>query len=93
MSAVAEHVETQQRGAPDLAGHDLSGIHLSDGAISPVDLSILRLVAEGYQINTVAHRLNLSGRTVRRRTRALCDRFGARAPIQVAVWAVRCGLI
>lgn len=88
MSALAEHVASPQRGDTDIAGTELP-----DVTVSPVDLNILRLVAEGYQINTVAHRLNLSGRTVRRRTRALCDRFGARAPIQVAIWAVRRGLI
>ena len=88
MSALAEHVGSPHRGVTD--GHDHEP---SDATVSPVDLNILKLVAEGYQINTVAHRLNLSGRTVRRRTRALCDRFGARAPIQVAIWAVRRGLI
>lgn len=88
MSALAEHVGSPQRGTTD--DGDPESL---DAAVSPVDLNILRLVAEGYQINTVAHRLNLSGRTVRRRTRALCDRFGARAPIQVAIWAVRRGLI
>ena len=61
--------------------------------VTPEDLQILALIADGYPMATIAHRLNLSGRTVRRRTRALCDQLGARAPIQVAVWAVRRGLI
>lgn len=62
-------------------------------AMSTEDLRILGLIAEGYPMATIAQRLNLSGRTVRRRTRALCDQLGARSPIQVAVWAARRGLI
>jgi DNA-binding NarL/FixJ family response regulator len=65
----------------------------SEPALDASDLRILTLVADGYQIEVVAQRLNLSSRTVRRRTKAMCDRFGARAPIQVAVWAARHGLI
>lgn len=65
----------------------------SEPALDASDLRILTLVAEGHQIEVVAQRLNLSSRTVRRRTKAMCDRFGARAPIQVAVWAARHGLI
>lgn len=62
-------------------------------ALDASDLRILQLVADGHQIEVVAQRLNLSSRTVRRRTKAMCDRLDARAPIQVAVWAARQGLI
>lgn len=57
------------------------------------DLQILAMVADGHQIDVIAQHLSLSSRTVRRRTKAMCDRFNARAPIQVAVWAARRGLI
>ncbi|WP_022884761.1 LuxR C-terminal-related transcriptional regulator [Glaciibacter superstes] len=71
-----------------------SGPARSSGpALDASDLRILTMVADGHQIDVVAQRLNLSSRTVRRRTKAMCDRFGARAPIQVAVWAARHGLI
>ncbi|MEQ6897805.1 LuxR C-terminal-related transcriptional regulator [Microbacterium sp. KR10-403] len=60
---------------------------------SDLDLVILRLVAEGHAIDSIARELNVSARTVRRHTHAMRDRFGARAPIQVAVWAARRGII
>ena len=43
------------------------------------DLEVLRLLATGISLESVARRLDLSERTVRRRTRALCDRLGVGA--------------
>jgi DNA-binding NarL/FixJ family response regulator len=57
------------------------------------DLELLRLLAEGLALDAVARRLQLSDRTVRRRTRAICDRLGVTAPIQAVVWAARRGLL
>jgi DNA-binding NarL/FixJ family response regulator len=57
------------------------------------ELALLRLLAQGLPIEAVARRLDLSERTVRRRTRAICDRLGVQAPISAVVWAVRHGLL
>ncbi|MEV4202386.1 helix-turn-helix domain-containing protein [Micromonospora globbae] len=57
------------------------------------DLRLLRLLAAGLPVETVARRLGLSERTVRRRVRAVCDRLGVTAPIQAVVWAARRGLL
>lgn len=57
------------------------------------DLRLLRLLAAGLPVETVARRLGLSERTVRRRVRAVCDRLGVTAPIQAVVWAARQGLL
>ena len=57
------------------------------------DLTLLRLLAEGLPIESVARRVDMSERTVRRRTRAICDRLGVPAPISAVVWAVRHGLL
>ncbi|MEV5695155.1 helix-turn-helix domain-containing protein [Micromonospora globbae] len=57
------------------------------------DLRPLRLLAAGLPVETVARRLGLSERTVRRRVRAVCDRLGVTAPIQAVVWAARRGLL
>jgi DNA-binding NarL/FixJ family response regulator len=57
------------------------------------DLELLRLLAAGLPLETVARRLDLSDRTVRRRTRSICDRLGVAAPIQAVVWAARRGLL
>ncbi|MDQ7909034.1 LuxR C-terminal-related transcriptional regulator [Phytohabitans sp. ZYX-F-186] len=62
-------------------------------ALDNEDLTLLRLIAEGLPIESVARRVDMSERTVRRRTRAICDRLGVPAPISAVVWAVRHGLL
>lgn len=57
------------------------------------DLRLLRLLATGVPLETVARRSGMSERTVRRRIRAICDRLGVTAPIQAVVWAVRRGML
>ena len=57
------------------------------------DVVLLRLLADGLPLESVARRLQLSARTVRRRTRAICDHLGVRAPVQAIVWAARRGLL
>jgi len=57
------------------------------------DLEVLRLLATGLSLESVARHLDLSERTVRRRTRAFCDRLGVGTPIEAIVWAARRGLL
>jgi len=57
------------------------------------DLELLRLLADGMSVELVAKRLNLSVRTVRRRSRSICDRLELDTPIQAVVWATRKGLL
>jgi DNA-binding NarL/FixJ family response regulator len=57
------------------------------------DVALLRLLAQGLPLDAVARRLFTSERTVRRRTRAICDRLEVGAPIQAVVWAARRGLL
>ncbi len=57
------------------------------------DLVLLGLLAEGLSPEEVAGRVGLSGRTVRRRIRAICDRLGVATPIEAVVWAVRSEMI
>lgn len=53
------------------------------------ELRMLALLAEGLPMDGVARRMDLSDRTIRRRLRAMCDRLGASATIQVVTWAAR----
>jgi DNA-binding NarL/FixJ family response regulator len=57
------------------------------------DLTLLRLLAAGFSTESVARRVDMSERTVRRRMRAICDRLDVPAPITAVVWAVRRGLL
>ncbi len=80
-------------GARRLNDVDTAVVDTRSKLLSAEDVRILGLVAEGHQIDVIAQRLNFSPRTVRRRLREMCDCLGARAPIQIAVWAARSGLI
>ncbi|GAA2793467.1 MULTISPECIES: LuxR C-terminal-related transcriptional regulator [Crossiella] len=61
--------------------------------LSDEEVTLLRLLSTGLPIDAVARRLELSERTVRRRTRAMCNQLGFSSSIQVIVWAVRRGLV
>ncbi|MFJ6197381.1 helix-turn-helix domain-containing protein [Micromonospora sp. NPDC092111] len=66
---------------------------VDDPVLGEADLRLLRLLAAGLPLETVARRSGLSERTVRRRVRAICDRLGVTAPIQAVVWAARRGML
>jgi DNA-binding NarL/FixJ family response regulator len=57
------------------------------------EVELVRLLAEGLTTDRIARRLRISERTVRRRTRALCDRVGVTTAVQVVVWAARKGML
>jgi DNA-binding NarL/FixJ family response regulator len=61
--------------------------------LSRQDVELLRLLAQGLPLGSVARRLRTSERTVRRRTRAICNRLGVGAAIQAVVWAAHEGLL
>lgn len=57
------------------------------------DVELARLPAEGLTLNAIARRLSISERTLRRRIRSLCDRFGVDTPVQAVVWAAHHGVV
>jgi DNA-binding NarL/FixJ family response regulator len=61
--------------------------------LSDDEVAVLRLLAEGLPLDIVARRLEVSERTLRRRTRAICDVLGVRATITAVAWAARRGLV
>ncbi|WP_210651127.1 response regulator transcription factor [Nocardioides sp. SYSU D00065] len=53
------------------------------------ELAVLRLMAEGHTVESVARRLDVSERTVRRKARSACDKLECDSTIEAIVWAVR----
>jgi DNA-binding NarL/FixJ family response regulator len=73
--------------------NDNADEHGSGDLVTAEELVILRLVADGLPLVSVAQHVGMSPRTVRRRIRGLCDRLGLAHSIQAVVWATRRGLI
>ncbi|MBB4920429.1 LuxR C-terminal-related transcriptional regulator [Streptosporangium saharense] len=57
------------------------------------DLVLLAELAKGVTVDRVGRRLDISGRTVRRRLRGICDRIGVATAIEAVAWAARRRLI
>ncbi|SEM98510.1 LuxR C-terminal-related transcriptional regulator [Nonomuraea pusilla] len=64
------------------------GVELSDA-----DVALLAELAKGVTVDRVGRRLDVSGRTVRRRLRGICDRIGVDTAIEAVAWAARRQLI
>jgi DNA-binding CsgD family transcriptional regulator len=61
--------------------------------LSDDDLVLLAELAKGVTVDRVGRRLDISGRTVRRRLRGICDRIGVATAIEAVAWAARRRLI
>jgi len=80
------------RGAPDRGAPD-RGAPDRARALRADELAVLALLAKGLPLETVARQLDVSERTLRRRTRAICDALGVPAAITAVAWAARQGLL
>ena len=61
--------------------------------VTEEDRELLLLMAQGMPLDAIARQLYVSGRTLRRRTRTLCDKLGVSTCIEAVVWAARNRLI
>ena len=77
----------------DPAAPNASEHTFGDTTLDEQEIALIRLLAEGLVLDAVARRLGISERTLRRRIRALCDRIGVDAPVQVIVWAAHVGVL
>ncbi|UBU13250.1 MULTISPECIES: LuxR C-terminal-related transcriptional regulator [Nonomuraea] len=67
---------------------------LTEGVeLTHADLALLAELAKGVTVDRVGRRLDISGRTVRRRLRGICDRIGVATAIEAVAWAARRQLI
>jgi DNA-binding NarL/FixJ family response regulator len=63
------------------------------GKLTPRELDVLRLLAEGFQHEEIGRRLGISSETVRTHLRKASDRLGATTRTQAVATALRLGLI
>jgi DNA-binding NarL/FixJ family response regulator len=73
----------------------MSGVAVTEPGmvLDAEETALVRLLADGLVLDAIARRLAVSERTVRRRIRGLCDRFGVDTPVQVVVIAARSGVL
>ena len=73
----------------------MSGVVMTEPGLllDAEETELVRLLADGLVLEAIARRLAVSERTVRRRIRALCDRFEVDTPVQVVVIAARSGVL
>lgn len=63
------------------------------GKLTPREVDVLTLLAEGLQHEEIGRRLGISSETVRTHLRKACDRLGATTRTQAVATALRMGLI
>lgn len=63
------------------------------GKLTPREIDVLCLLAEGLQHEEIGRRLGISSETVRTHLRKACDRLGATTRTQAVATALRLGLI
>ncbi|GGO25925.1 LuxR family transcriptional regulator [Microbispora rosea subsp. aerata] len=66
---------------------------LDRAGLTEEDLLLLAELAKGVTADRVGRSLDVSGRTVRRRLRGICDRIGVATAIEAVAWAARRRLI
>ena len=65
----------------------------ANGNLTPREIDVLSLLAEGLQHEEIGRRLGISSETVRTHLRKACDRLGASTRTQAVATALRLGLI
>jgi NarL family two-component system response regulator YdfI len=88
---VVLHPETLERMLPDLAQHAPPGA--SDQPLTPREVQVLQMLAEGAANKTIAFRLNISEHTVKFHIASIFTKLNASSRTEAVMAGVRQGLI
>jgi two-component system nitrate/nitrite response regulator NarL len=92
--ALVEHVRSGAEAA--LAGEKAQAQALESEdrlALTPREIEVLRLVAEGADNTAIGKTLSISPHTVKQYVTNIFEKLGVRSRVQAAVYAVRSGLV
>ncbi len=94
---IGEAIDALKRMAPSMAPSPLKSARVPDGkafaALSERELEVVRLVAEGLSNKEISSRLKLSDKTVKNHISHILAKMSLTARTQVAVYAIRAGLV
>ena len=79
--------------AGDLSSDARAAAEQGPDALSPREFEVLRLLAQGHAVRTVAERLGVSVKTVANQQTVIRQKLGAETPLQLLHAAVRLGLV
>jgi DNA-binding NarL/FixJ family response regulator len=83
----------QARAAHQMSEPDAAGSGAAASVLTPRELEVLKLVAQGLSNPDIAQRLVLSAHTVRRHLANILRKLGLSSRAAAAAWGVRTGLI
>jgi len=94
---LGEAIDTLKRLVPLTPREPLRSVQVSDGralsTLSERELEVVRLVAEGLSNKEISSRLKLSDKTVKNHISHILAKMSLTARTQVAVYAIRAGLV
>jgi DNA-binding NarL/FixJ family response regulator len=64
-----------------------------EDALTPRELEVVKLIAEGYSSRQIAHTLTISEKTVERHRANILEKLGMRDRVQLTRYAIRRGLV
>ena len=67
--------------------------HSTADALTPAEVSVLRLIAAGNANKQIADQLSITEETVKSRVKNILSKLGAQDRTQAAVIGVKCGII
>jgi DNA-binding NarL/FixJ family response regulator len=67
--------------------------HTALGTLTPREVEVLRLMADGLSTRTIAVRLSISFKTAACHRYRILQKVGVESTVSAVRWAIRCGLV